>query len=144
MKPQRKSNTTHEQFLRLALTEPATAELRLIEFDDDERLDLLVTLMTATVRTYFGDRPPSKWRRGATVRKLTSLFGTKHRKAIEIILDAPFDFQAMGAIEGGPHVHQLIIRISACLCAWRKWNARKIDAEVKKMLKTIALMSRKP
>lgn len=143
MKPQRKPSTTHEQFLRLALTEPATAELRLTEYAEDEQLDLLVTLVTATGRAYFGDRPPSKWRRAATIRKLVSLFGVKQRKNIEIIIDCPFDFQAMSDLSFDRDLHRLLIRIPACLCAWRKWNERKVNAEVKKMLKTVALMSRK-
>lgn len=140
MKPRRKPKTTPEQFYRATLTDPRGAEPLLLDFNEEERLDVLSTLMFHTIRAYFDGKPPGRWRRRLTLWRYYDHFGPRYRDEIAVIVDAPFNPTRMQAMTSGPHVHQLIMQMCACVVRWRRWSDEDIEAHIAEILRVSALL----
>lgn len=136
MTKRKRSKTTPEQFFRATLTDADAAELLLLDFTEEERLDVLTSLLFHTVRAYFDGKPPGWWRRRMALWRFYDHFGPQYRDEIAMFVDAPFNPTRVRDVTPGPHVHQIIMRMCALIVQWLRWSEEDIEVHIAETVRT--------
>jgi len=123
-------------FFRATLTDADAAELLLLDFAEEERLDVLTALLYHTVRAYFDGKPPGWWRRRMALWRFYDHFGPQYRDEIAIFVDAPFNPTRVRGLTKGPHVHQIIMRMCVLIVTWLRWSDEDIEALIAEIVHT--------
>jgi hypothetical protein len=124
----------HEEFYRLALTEPKTAVESLQPFSSLEQAMLVTNLYMNMVWLSFGRRSPTWRTRRRAAKALAADIGRAHYREIKALLDIFDHPDKVFAVPTATHANELMVHMAAAIYARAEPDGATLQVIIERLL----------